>query len=859
MARRDRQHIFLRDQSDGEGYTSPNTGRNPPRPPSPQDPDAHARRLRGSYEGARAESDEAAGVATLVTGALDGFNVEFESFPGFEHNLERAFFKTTTAGAAPELKAVTVRTTDRGPIQVATVFVPLGAARQFLDELDAYVNTNELTIAGNRQNADLVERISAVRRATLRGFWTDNPDDFPGPGVRSWWETWLRHRDGGELDRLHQYAEASGVRVKPRALRLDDRIVALVEATPEQMVAAVDVLDDLAELRRPAEQSAFLADLPSAAQAEWAEDLAGRLTGPGPNAPVVCLIDTGVERSHPLLSPALRPEDCHAVDPAWGAGDADGHGTQMAGVALFNDLGQALASPASIALTHALESVKLFHGQHAIEPDAYGATTAEAVSRPEITAPYRRRAFSMTVSSKDPPSVDIGQPTAWSAAVDALTAGRGIVRTDDGFVYLDADADRAPRLLLVSTGSIRPNDPTADYLGACDLAPLLDPAQAWNALAVGAATDLHDDLTGDPTFDNWNALADPGELSPFSSTGVLAGRPWPNKPDIVAEGGNMATSQAATMIDTPTALQLLTTGRPSTGRILTTTHGTSPATATVGGLAADIWAAYPDLWPETVRALLVHSAEWTAPMKTRVDSATGVEDRRGLLRRYGWGVPNLQRAVRSATDVLTLVAEDTIHPFAKGKTNELRLHKLPWPTDVLSALGETEVRLRITLSYFVDPNPSRRGWRRRFAYQSHGLRFDVRRPADTVDRFRKRVNKAALEEGESRVSAAGDDGWLLGGAIRNKGSLHADIWTGTARSSPCATRLPSIPLVDGGRTNPAATSPRSAPDTRSSCPFTRPRTPPTCGRQLPSSSASRLRSLRDGLVCPPDHDLARTG
>jgi len=714
-----------------------------------------------------------------VAGALDGFNVEFESFPGFEHNLERAFFKTDTPGAAPELKAVTVRTTDRGPIQVATVFVPIGAASRFLGELDAYVNTNDLTTDGNRKNADLVERISAVRRATLQGFWTDDPDDFPAPGVRTWWEAWLRYRDGGELDRLQRYAEAMGVRVKPRALRIDDRVVVLVEATAEQMVAATEVLDDLAELRKPAEQSAFLADLPAAAQAEWAEDLVGRLSGPGPGAPVVCLIDTGVERAHPLLSPALRPEDCHAVDPAWGSGDGDGHGTQMAGVALFADLGQALASSASIALTHALESVKLFHGQHVIEPDAYGAATAEAISRPEITAPGRRRAFSMTVTSKDPPSTDVGQPTAWSAAVDALAAGRGIDRTVEGFVYLDAAVDRTPRLLLISAGSIRPDDPIADYLGACDLAPLLDPAQAWNALAIGAATDLHD-LAGDPTFDSWNAVAGPGELSPFSTTGVLAGRPWPNKPDIVAEGGNMATSQAATMIDTPAALQLLTTGRPSAGRIFTTTHGTSPATAAVGGIAADIWATYPDLWPETVRALLVHSAEWTTPMKARVESATGVEARRALLRRYGWGVPNLTRAVRSATDALTLVAEDAIRPFAKRKTNELRLHKLPWPTDVLSSLGETEVRMRITLSYFIDPNPSRRGWRRRFAYQSHGLRFDVRRPADTVDRFRKRVNKAALEEGESRVSAAGDDGWLLGAGIRNKGSLHADIWTGTA-------------------------------------------------------------------------------
>lgn len=777
MASRDRQHIFLRDRSEGEDYTSVRTGRSSPKPPPPADPQAHARSLQEEYKEARQAAQESTASAPQVEGALDGFTVEFESLPGFEHNLERALYKASEPGSRPELKAVTVRATAEGTVEVATVFVPVGAAGTFLAELDAYMN--ELTVAGNRKNADLVERIAALRHATLEGLWTDDPATFPSRGRRSWWEVWLRRRDDQELDRLRQYAEASEIRVKPRALRIDDRIVVLVEATPEQLTAAVDVLDDLAELRKPAEQAAFLADLPQAGQAEWVEDLVARLTAPGPAAPTVCLLDTGVERAHPLLAPALPIEDCHTVEPAWGVDDKNGHGTEMAGIALYGDLGASLAAGDAVVHTHALESVKLFHTQFAIEPDAYGAITGEAVSRPEVTAPDRRRAFSMTVTAKDPPTVDVGQPTAWSAAVDAIAAGRDIVRTSGGFVYLDATDDRTPRLLVISTGSIRPHEPSADYLADCDLAPPLDPAQAWNALAVGAFTEMHD-LTGDPTFVGWTAVASPGELSPFSTTGVLAGKAWPNKPDVVTEGGNMASSPGTTAIDTPAILQILTTGRPSVQRLLTTTHGTSPATANVAGVAADIWAGYPDLWPETVRALIVHSAEWTASMKGRMSAAGPVEERRSLLRRYGWGVPDRVRALRSATDVLTLVAEDTIHPFAKGKTRELRLHNLPWPRDVLAGLGETEVQLRITLSYFVDPNPSRRGWRRRFAYQSHGLRFDVRRPTDTLDQFRKRINKAALEEGEAKVSAAGEAGWLLGTGIRNKGSLHADIWTGTA-------------------------------------------------------------------------------
>jgi len=66
-----------------------------------------------------------------------------------------------------------------------------------------------------------------------------------------------------------------------------------------------------------------------------------------------------------------------------------------------------------------------------------------------------------------------------------------------------------------------------------------DPAQAWNALTVGALTEL-DTVPTDPTYTGWEVVAPAGELSPHSRTSLLFGeRPWPIKPDIVMEGGNL--------------------------------------------------------------------------------------------------------------------------------------------------------------------------------------------------------------------------------------------------------------------------------------------------------------------------------
>ena len=67
------------------------------------------------------------------------------------------------------------------------------------------------------------------------------------------------------------------------------------------------------------------------------------------------------------------------------------------------------------------------------------------------------------------------------------------------------------------------------------------------------------------------------------------------------------------------------------------------------------------------------------------------------------------RAILSAANDLTLIAEDELQPFWKGdgsiKTRHMNLHEFPWPRTELEQLGETQVELRVTLSYYIEPNP----------------------------------------------------------------------------------------------------------------------------------------------------------
>ena len=488
--------------------------------------------------------------------------------------------------------------------------------------------------------------------------------------------------------------------------------------------------------------------------------------------PHACLLDTGVNRGHPLLAPALDMGDLHTVEPGWGTDDSAGHGTEMAGLALVGDLSELLADAGPVEIEHRLESVKLI--PHTAMPGAgsrhHGYLTVEAVARPEVTAPRRHRVYGMAVTARD--NRDRGRPSAWSAAIDSLA--------------VDFDGDGAnPRLLVVSAGNVGDPDSWSNYPVSNDTDGVHDPAQAWNALTVGACTGLVQ-IT-EPDTGGYSPIAPEGGLSPFSTTSVTWDRHWPLKPDVVFEGGNAAKDAigAAWM----PSLSLLTTHHVPANRLFTTTNATSAATALASRFAARVMALYPGLWPETIRALIVHSAEWTDAMKRQSFRGGGnptKDDYLRLIRRCGFGIPDINRALWTVDNSLTMVVEERLHPFERAGSNpptlrDMHLHDLPWPRDVLEDLGETPVEMRLTLSYFIEPNPSRRGHRSRYRYESHGLRFDVKRPLESVDEFRKRVNLAARDEGEgSPGRGGGDPAWLIGARGRHRGSLHSDIWMGTA-------------------------------------------------------------------------------
>lgn len=756
------RHLQLLGGVDAVPYTSRNQGRNPVFESPARDRVPHAQRLKTEIRDA--VTTAAAEQGAQAQASL-GIQLTFESSPGYP--LVTESLEDRTLGTR-------LLSVQRGPAgDRAVVFVPKAAIDKFIRKIDRY--ETETRKNGVPKNKTLIESIERARLAIAQDMWTDGRA-FPTVDAPLWWEVWLRAETvthQAAYDQFAQLARAAGLEIAGQRLAFPERVVTLVKARPGDWARARLLLENIAELRLPSEATTPYLELPARDQALHVQDVVQRLQPAGVFAPAVCVLDTGVMREHPLLRDSILEGDALAVRPEWQVTDhhEQQHGTGMAGNALFGCLTEIFQTTGPVELSHRLESVKVLPPRGRTEPELYGDTVAQAISRAEIAAPDRERVLCMAVTDTTLVLSD-GEPTSWSSALDQLSWNDG----------------QATRLMCVSAGNLR-EALSAGYAytaSNCDAGSCIeDPSQSWNALTVGAYT-ARATITL-PDYQGWHPLAPAGGLCPASRTTVAwddADRSdWPFKPDIVMEGGNWGTDPAGT-VDRLVETSLLTTSMARTGRLLDINCETSGATALAARAAAIIKAAYPTLRWETIRALLVHSAEWTPQMLVDCPG----EQRREVIRRlrmFGHGVPDIGRALWSLNNAVTLISEQQIQPYylhdGKIRTQHMVMHSLPWPQQLLRDLGDAPVVLRATLSYFIEPSPGRRGWTNSFRYASHGLRFDVKRADETLEAFKARLS-ADVDVAEENAEQPGSDGgnWIVGKQARSRGSLHSDWWHGTA-------------------------------------------------------------------------------
>ena len=668
------------------------------------------------------------------------------------------------------------------PRDIATFFLNAGTLKSVRSALEKYGawedpegedllddDDDEEGAAGERRppHFKLFETGGRIRPTTLRDLWTDRVNPFPRQRSRILWEVWTR----SNFEQSFEHAVSDlGVVNRGRPSEFVDTRVRTLFATVSEIQEIVRASAAVLELRSA---SSFMSDyfeMVPESRAAAMSALAGRLQGPAENAPLVTVLDTGIRRTHPLLRAALPATRCHAADDEWTPEDRQGHGTKMAGIVQFGDLANIPSDNSPIAVATRLESVVVTAPDDATALPARDAIQ-RAVSIVERVSGSRVYCLAQTAEGEG----DDGRPTSSSAVLDKLAFGDG----------------KKTRLFVAAVGNAPHSESEPYQLGDYESwnadFGIEAPAQALNALSVGGASLKDLDVVAD-------LVAQPGDLAPSSRTAEAwppnsrVDRPdvIPTKPDIVMEGGNFLVDDDPYCRPSPQHF-VLTTSNAGDARPLALVGETSAATAAAAGLTGRLLASYPALRPETLRGLIVNSAEWTPLMERHFDEAvrsgmSRLEARRLLLSRFGWGIPNEERLFYSARNALTLIAEDTIIPYTEGvsapRLKEMKYFRLPWPSSVLRSLQSTEVEMRVTLSYFVDPDPHAVSRDRIESYPSHRLRFDLRRYGESHASTQRRANE--LAEGAGAGSPAIDSGWTMGFGARQRGTLHHDIWHGPA-------------------------------------------------------------------------------
>ncbi len=487
-----------------------------------------------------------------------------------------------------DFKLYSCRKTD-DEREIALVFIPESRRLSFHRKLEQYLDQEKDGKKGLPRNHTLISSIADIRLADIRSFWTDDPDDFPDDNQQLiWWELWLKRRgEEASLQIAQELAERIGAQLGNTSQYFFDSAVILIQASVTQLEQALELISNLEELRGAKETPDVLIHSSPKDQQQWTNDLVGRMQLQEGINTSVCILDDGVNYHHPILTLASHQDFSESWNPVWPHFDAfdpigafNDHGSRQAGLALFGNFQQAVLNTEPVPVSHCIESARILPPNGDNDPELYGAITVGTAAKLEAERPEWNRVYSLAVTSH--PEAMGGQPSSWSSEIDLSASGA---------------MDGLRRLYVISAGNNNELQTQPEYWDQIHLAQIEDPAQSWNALTIGAYTELA--TNDDPTFGGWTPVAKVGDAAPATRSSASWGwkKQAPFKPDIVAEGGNRLISPDQTEITNADTVSLLTTSGRTVGQLFDINADTSAATAIVSYQAAVLMAEYPEYWP----------------------------------------------------------------------------------------------------------------------------------------------------------------------------------------------------------------------------------------------------------------------
>lgn len=505
-------------------------------------------------------------------------------------------------------------------------------------------------------------------------------------------------------------------------------------------------------------------------------------------APSVVVLDSGLASGHPLLKAAVR--EAKSFLPEEGSHDDNGHGTHVAGLALYGDFEKHLRAGQFIP------SLRLFSGRildkNNENSTGFVENHIEEAVRYFVTK-HECKVFNLSFGDANKPYLG-GHLKGLSVTLDMLSRELGI-------------------LFVVSAGNHRINENSPDGLEWRDDFPhylvgdawrIIEPAPALNVLTVGSLA------RNNQTYNSQSYPLDPAEIpiaqaeqfSPFTCSGSSIDGAL--KPELVAHGGNWALNARANyrLLDRQAGLGVVSTGHQFAGGYpFVVENGTSMAAPQVAHLAASVLIAQPNASTNLIRALLCNNAFQTAASTHLIKQSTAAKvdekksintERNGInaekkkrksysqtrlnelnekinqlnkeINQYkyigGYGQINEATLHRSLENAATLIANNLI------ENKQHHFYEIPVPDDFVSK-GKCLREIAVALAYTPPVRSTR------IKYRATRIDFKLVYASD-LEEVTTTFNKATSDDDYQNIDEVSNS--MIGQTVRSKGTVQADVW-----------------------------------------------------------------------------------
>ncbi|MDX6370617.1 MAG: hypothetical protein QOG93_2119 [Gaiellaceae bacterium] len=473
--------------------------------------------------------------------------------------------------------------------------------------------------------------------------------------------------DAWRTDVERAITEAKGLIVDHYVDHARGIVLLRVRARPEvvPLIAQIDEIAtmDVVPQAPPVLTSALDASLDEIPEAQAPRD----------DAPLVAIVDSGINASHPLLVKSVYEATTLLPDLADGADD-HGHGTAVAGVLLNGPSEDFLLSGVLTRPFGRLLSIRVLDKDNRFPQGVLFENALAAAVR--YAGGLGAGVINLSIGDPANPLVR-RRATPVASVIDALARELDVV-------------------IIVPTGNSHPTDYTSnDAQGASEyvarasrsaVTALLDPAPSALAITVGGVGQS----VGLPKV---GEIVLGGDEQPSAVTRRGPGVARAVKPELVGPSGTMAWSPSLGFVERPRQLaRILCSNDPA--EIFRHDIGTSFAAPSVARVATAVRSENPTIKSAALtRALVLQSASPITLDPRTLHTGTKAEIAREQRHLVGHGAPRLASAIGSLDRRVVFVAEGTL------PVDFVVLYSVPLPASFFATGGMR----RITLGLAFDP------------------------------------------------------------------------------------------------------------------------------------------------------------